>query len=217
MQSTPMSQIRDAKHKARGRPPLAEAQLDQMRHRITEAAQRLFQDEGYDAISIRRLAKDVGCTPMSLYSYFDGKIDILRALWADVFSRLFLRVNAAASADQDPSSVLLARCKAYVQFWLEHRDSYRMVFMSGGIDQTDVSVFVETSPVAGDYATFLEALALATDRPMSETVEPAQALICGLNGISHSLITISGYPWSAPDTLVTLLVNGAILSARKGT
>ena len=211
-----MSEISDTKLKMRGRPPLSDLKISQNRYRIIEAARQLFQEEGYDAISMRRLAKEVRCTPMSIYSYFDSKIDILRALWADVFVSLFAEVNAAQPVNASPSALLHAKCRAYVQFWLEHRDTYRIVFMSGGIDQSEVSVFVDTSPAASYYETFFEALALATDRPISEIIEPAQALICGLNGIAHSLITISGYPWSKPDTLVTFLVEGAIVSSTKG-
>ncbi|MFM9862595.1 MAG: TetR family transcriptional regulator, partial [Micropepsaceae bacterium] len=68
----------------RGRPPLSSDQVDMMRKRIADAARRLFRDEGFEAVSMRRLATEAGCTPMSLYTYFDGKIDVLRSVWGDV-------------------------------------------------------------------------------------------------------------------------------------
>lgn len=209
-----MSELINAKSNARGRPPLSEVQLAQMRTRIAGAARCLFQQEGYEAISMRRLAKDVGCTPMSIYTYFDNKIDILRALWADLFQDLFAKINEAALATTSPTERLHAMCLAYVEFWLDQRSSYRMVFMSAGIEQDEVSVFVEASPVAGHYAVFFLALAAATDRHLADVVGAAQTLICGLNGIAHNLITISGYPWEAPQKLVAHLVEGAVLSAR---
>ncbi len=188
--------------------------MTQMRTKIAGAARRLFQEEGYEAISMRRLAKEVGCTPMSIYTYFDSKIDILRALWADVFEDLFAKVSEAAPAITTPTHRIHVMCLAYVEFWLDQRSNYRMVFMSAGIEQGEVSVFVEASPVAGHYAVFFSALAAAADRPVSDIVGAAQTLICGMNGIAHSLITISGYPWEAPQKLVAHLVKGAVLSAR---
>ncbi|MFM9884477.1 MAG: TetR/AcrR family transcriptional regulator, partial [Burkholderiales bacterium] len=67
-----------------GRPPLSSDQVEVARKRIADAARRLFRDEGFEAVSMRRLATEAGCTPMSLYTYFDGKIDVLRSVWGDV-------------------------------------------------------------------------------------------------------------------------------------
>jgi AcrR family transcriptional regulator len=208
-----MSELENAKTNPRGRPPLSEEQMAQMRTKIAGAARGLFQEDGYEAISMRRLAKEVGCTPMSIYTYFDSKVDVLRALWADVFEDLFAKVNASAPAITSPTERLHAMCLAYVEFWLDQRSSYRMVFMSAGIEQSEVSVFVEASPVASHYTVFFSALADAADRPLGEVIAATQTLICGMNGIAHSLITISGYPWDSPQKLVANLVEGAVLNA----
>lgn len=208
-----MPELKNAESKARGRPPLSDVRMAQMRTRIAGAARCLFQQEGYEAISMRRLAKEVGCTPMSIYTYFDSKIDILRALWADMFEDLFAKIRKAELTTTSPTDRLHAMCLAYVEFWLDQRSSYRMVFMSAGIDQGEVSVFVEASPVAGHYAVFFSALAIAADRPIADIVGAAQMLICGMNGIAHSLITISGYPWEPPQKLVANLVEGTVLNA----
>jgi AcrR family transcriptional regulator len=211
-----MPQNPGAARGTRGRPPLSEEQVSQMRTKVAAAAQRLFREEGYESVSMRRLAAEVGCTPMSLYTYYDSKIAILRDLWADVFADLFAHVRRAKPAGRSAEALLFAKCRAYVRYWVSRPEEYRLVFMSAGVTQSDVSVFVDSSASAAHYAVFFAALAATTDRPEAEIAAHAQALICGLNGICHNLITISGYPWLPAETLVRILVEGVVTSARAG-
>lgn len=194
----------------RGRPPRDDAQIDAMRVRIAQTAQHLFRDEGYSAVSMRRIAAEVGCTPMTLYAYFDGKTDILRRLWADVFDEVFASVERAGGKHKTPHARLKATATAYVTYWLDHPEHYRLVFMTEGVSQGDVSVFVEGSPVAMRFQSILEPLAGATGLAVRGRAfkSLADCLVCGLHGIAHCLITISAYRWSKAHDLVSALVDG---------
>ena len=83
----------------RGRPTLTPDQIGVMRAHIASCALDLFHREGFAGISMRRLASEAGCTPMTLYKYFANKFDILRMLWNDVFSELFDRLDRVAAAE----------------------------------------------------------------------------------------------------------------------
>ena len=48
---------------------------------IIEAAVRLADSEGLAAVSMARLAKELGFTTMSLYRYFSSKDEILQLMW----------------------------------------------------------------------------------------------------------------------------------------
>lgn len=50
------------------------------RARILEAALRLADDEGLDALTMRRLAGDLGVAPMALYTHFRHKDELLGGL-----------------------------------------------------------------------------------------------------------------------------------------
>lgn len=200
----------------RGRPPLSNDQRAQMREAITVAARRVFLAEGFGSVSLRRLASEVGCTPMAIYTYYDSKLDILRRLWAEVFDAAFAEVERASAECITPALRLKAMACAYVRYWLDHPDHYRLVFMSAGVTQGDVTVFVEADAVATRYAVFATALGACVERDDARMATHAEALICGLIGVAHSHITVSGYPWSPADALVHVLVEGTILSAAKG-
>ncbi|MBW8639993.1 TetR/AcrR family transcriptional regulator [Hoeflea sp. WL0058] len=183
-----------------------------MRRHIADCALRLFQEDGYDAVSMRRLASEAGCTVMTLYRYFDRKIDILRALWTEVFAELFDRLDRVAAGEADPTHRLLAVSQGYVDFWLERREHYFLVFMSSGVTQSDVSVFVGDDGVVSRFNVLRESLAGALDgRPgEAELKLKSELLLCALNGIAHNLITISAYPWSEPQALVRAAVTAVL-------
>lgn len=196
----------------RGRPALSDRQVSDMRRHISDCALKLFQEAGYGAVSMRRLAEEAGCTPMTIYRYFDRKIDILRELWGEVFTALFNQLDQIAADEPDPVKRLNAVALGYVTFWLDNRDHYFMVFMSSGLTETDVSIFVGDDPVMGRFNMFREILAeaLGGQVPAGEVELKGQLLLCLLNGIGQNLITVSAYPWSKPDQLVHAAVTALL-------
>lgn len=194
----------------RGRPPLSAAAIDDMRARIAEAARKLFKAEGYAAVSMRRLAQEVDVTPMTLYTYYDAKVGILRHLWAQIFDAVFDKVDAASAKARDPRAALRAASLAYVAYWLDHRDHYRMVFMTEGVSQDEVGVFVNDATTSARFAVFARALAVCAPKGVGSPKEKADLLLCGLHGIAHCAITMSSYRWTAADTLVENLIAGIL-------
>ena len=200
------------KPKARGRPPNSKEYVEEERARIAACAEKLFHDEGFTAVSMRRLAQASGITVMTLYKYYDRKIDILHDLWAKVFEELFDRLDRAAARKRDPKQRIHDIALGYVRFWLESRDRYFLVFMSSGVTQSDVSIFVGGDRVVSRFGLFRAALAqaLGDDAGDAELTLKTDLLLCALNGIAHNLITISAYPWSKPEDLVRAAVAGIL-------
>lgn len=197
---------------SRGRPELSDEDIAGMRRHIADCALKLFEEHGYEAVSMRRLATEAGCTTKTLYRYFDRKIDILRQLWGEIFTDLFGQLDAIAARKKEARERLDAIALGYVTYWLQQRDRYFMVFMSSGVSQPDVSVFVEDDVIVVRFQLIFKALADALDTPASpEDIHlRAQLLLCALNGIAHNLITISAYPWDDPEKLVRAAVSGAL-------
>ncbi len=193
----------------RGRPVRSASEIEHKRTLIAEAAQKLFAEDGYRAVSIRRVAGAVGMTPMTLYSYFDSKIDLLRYLWSDVFGGLFDTLDLIADHEPDVRRRLSKVAYAYVRYWIDHPDHYRMVFMSEGVSQPDVSVFVANDPISERFDLFVRCVIAVTGADLKEAAPVAQLLICSLQGIAHCHVTISGYPWLAPDRLIETLLTSS--------
>lgn len=193
----------------RGRPSRTEAEVEDIKSNIARHAMRLFQEDGYEAVSMRRLAKEAGCTVMTLYRYYERKIDILRALWAEIFNDLFDKLDAVAAAEPDPTRRLYQVAHGYLAYWLERREHYFMVFMSSDVSQSDVSVFIGEDASLARFSVFYETLgaALGLDLEQSEVNFKTQQLLCFLNGTAHNMITISAFPWVDPKDLVAACVS----------
>jgi len=195
----------------RGRPPRTSLDVEAARSRIAAVAIRLFREEGYASVSMRRLAQEAGCTTATLYAYFASKTDILGFLWAEVFRGLFAALRDLAADHHDARERLGVVAGAYVRFWIDHPDTYRMVFMTEGVAQPDVAAFLDDGDTVGRFALFFDTMREAWHgRDTAWADGRTQALLCGLQGVAHNLITVSGYGWSPAETLVDTLVQALL-------
>ena len=96
----------------RGRPRRSPEQVDAMRERIIATARGLFAAEGFQSVSMRKVAAEAGCSPMALYGYFRNKDELLLALAADDLAQLARALKDAAanapSSEKLPAAALIA-------------------------------------------------------------------------------------------------------------
>ena len=74
------------------------------RQAIFDAAMALMREKGYQGTTIREICRKAGTAVGSFYSYFDGKSDILRALYAngeDYFSTVVAGDTAGADGAEN--------------------------------------------------------------------------------------------------------------------
>jgi AcrR family transcriptional regulator len=208
-----MRTVKDEAGKARrrGRPALSEADRAAVRESIAEAAQELFQRHGYAKVSMRKIAKAVGYTPMAIYRYYAGKLEILQTLWGGVFASAFAEVDAV-DPQPDATAQLVAIASAYVGYWLDHPEHYRLVFMAEGVTQPEVSLFLDNPEITARFGVFAEALERASPRQLTPAEQKTKLdlLLCLLHGIAHNRITISGYDWTSPTDLIHEAVLGLV-------
>ena len=201
------------KPSGRGRPEMSLEQRQQMRLRISTVAKLLFRQEGYAKVSMRKIAKEIGCTPMTLYGYYAGKIDVLKSLWGGVFEEVFGELKALPF-DPDAAHYLRALSLAYVDYWIRHPDYYRLVFMAEGVTQPDVSLFVDNPEIVAHYSIFLLSLQkLYSDRTEADVKQAFDFMLSTLHGIAHNRITISGYEWSSPESQIEFIVRAFLADA----
>ena len=113
----------------------------ELHEQAVRASLRMFEDGGYEALSMRKLASEVGVPPMSLYRYFPTKAHLVRHIWAD----LLLRAHSHALSAQESAPIAQDRLAAYLdawlQYWLDNRRHYWVVFAirDSGRDWLDAS------------------------------------------------------------------------------
>ncbi|MDN2567476.1 TetR/AcrR family transcriptional regulator [Aquibium sp. A9E412] len=90
---------------------------------IREAALSLMARYGYEAVSMRRLAAEVGVQAAALYRYFPTKEALLEALMREHMDALIAAWQAARPATADPATRLSAFVRNHIAFHVARRHS----------------------------------------------------------------------------------------------
>jgi len=72
--------MRQAKHQKPRRQTAKDRQAAATRARLLEAAQRLFNEHGYHAVSVTEIAREAGVSHGSIHAHFDAKAGLLYAV-----------------------------------------------------------------------------------------------------------------------------------------
>jgi len=108
-----------------------ERDKQEMRRQVLDAAMGLFVEEGYDKVSIRRIANKIGYSPGTIYLYFKDKDDIFFHLHEEGFARLIERQREVFD-EPDPAARLRKMGRAYIRFALENPEYYELMFIIRG-------------------------------------------------------------------------------------
>ena len=195
----------------RGRKPLSQDDVERGRYKIVEAAKILFVEQGYQSVSMRGLARSLNLSPTSLYRYYPNKRAILIHIWGELFNGLFQDCREAAAGGSKPQDALVAYANCFVDYWVANPKNYMMVY--GEIDQPKKgeSFFADSEMVAVELAYLAELLAkcgIANDK-IELTL---QQLICIMQGVCHSLVTIPELNWKDAHALTGGLVENMLRS-----
>ena len=87
---------------------------------ILEAASRLWARGGEKSLTMRGVAKAARTTTPTVYERFRDREDILRALRLKTRHELFTQLSLTRTLAQ--------ACQAYLEFALEHREAYGVLF-----------------------------------------------------------------------------------------
>jgi AcrR family transcriptional regulator len=104
------------------------AEQDAFYERVVQTSLQLFAQGGYAAVSMRKLAAEVGVPPMSLYRYFPTKAHLIRHIWDDVLERAYGQATAELTRVRAPKARLRAFIDGFLQYWIEHPSHYWVVF-----------------------------------------------------------------------------------------
>jgi AcrR family transcriptional regulator len=93
---------------------------------IVAAARAILEHEGSDALTMRRLADELGIQAPSLYKHFAGKADVELAMIEDAFVEIGAALHHALHR-LDGASPIASLLSAYRRHGLAHGNLYRLV------------------------------------------------------------------------------------------
>ena len=107
-----------------------ERQRAELREHILAAARKIVLDEGFDALTMRKIADEIEYSAATIYLYFENREALGRALCAEAFEHLVSYLAAGVSEIADPLERLKAIGRCYARFGLENPKEYKLLFMT---------------------------------------------------------------------------------------
>lgn len=186
-----------------------EREREEVRRKILDAARELFMAEGYERVTMRRIAEAIEYSPTTIYNHFRDKDDLVNALCHEEFSKL-LGVLDLRTPPADPVQWIRQIGAAYAAFGLANPNHYRFMFMTSIREGHEVS---EPGRRSFDLLRNAVARAIKTGAFVKGDVDTiAQVLWANLHGAVALLITYKAHQFpgapAAPDLLEQVLENG---------
>ncbi len=179
---------------------------DSVRLALLEAARDVLSHEGYDGLTIRRVAERAEYSLGTVYSYFADKDDLLYALVREDFARLTERLLAIRETHQGAAAVR-EMLLSYVRMGLEQPRSYEIMFM---LRPKLASRNVGDEPGENPYAIFRGCIVAAIERGEFRRADPdllAQMLWASVHGLVSLRLTLVDFPWAETTQLARALVD----------
>ncbi len=171
-----------------------------VRNQILDAARDLFAAEGYDAVTMRRIAGVIEYSATTIYLHFKDKDALIRELCRIDAMSLAKALQTVAS-EPDPLERLRKIAFAYVAFGIEHPNHYRLMFMSNRRNEQEyLAEMGHGNPETDGYRLLLNTVSEAIELQLLEPslTDPdllAQSLWAGTHGVVAIHITLYGDPW----------------------
>lgn len=106
-----------------------EREKSETRDKILDAARELFVTEGYDGVSMRRVAEKIEYSPTAIYVHFSDKEELFRELCRQDFARL-QEVMQSPEMPADPVERLRQIGRSYIEFGVRFPNHYVFLFMT---------------------------------------------------------------------------------------
>lgn len=103
---------------------------DSLKEQIVQAASHLFTSEGYAALSMRRVAQEVGCSQMAMYRHFVNKEALVQHICADLYTQFAARMMGEINSEAEASKRLRRFIRAVLHFAETYPDHYSLIFLT---------------------------------------------------------------------------------------
>lgn len=108
-----------------------ERERKELRQKILDAARELFAQRGYEAVTMREIAKRIEYSATALYKHFVDKEALVRELCRNDFNALAALFIETAGSSRGPYERFMRVGLVYLDFAVRHPQHYRVMFMGG--------------------------------------------------------------------------------------
>ncbi len=185
---------------------------EQLRRQILAAARELFVNEGYENVSMRKIADKIEYSPTMIYLYFNGKADLLDSVCQETLLNLLNTFELLKKDKSDPVENLRKSGKAYVEFGLKYPQDYKLTFVVR--PQYQKGLGLPEGSIGERVFNYLSAMVSECVRQKTfrqvDVEITGQALWSAVHGVTMLLIDFPDFPWTAKDKLIDTVIHTMI-------
>ncbi|RAJ08569.1 TetR family transcriptional regulator [Chitinophaga skermanii] len=181
-------------------------QKKEMREGILQAAWKIVNEEGWQALSIRKIADAIEYSVPVVYTHFENKDAILLQFTKDGFALLQADLHAAKKAHRKPSKQLEAMALAYWDFAFSQKEYYQLMF---GLGIPTCDRVVNVPEMKSCTAEMIEAVRDALAAGSQSEVDPMLKFHTYWS-ILHGLVSIQMIESNRPNSMKVLILQDAV-------
>ncbi|MFE7170977.1 TetR/AcrR family transcriptional regulator [Streptomyces sp. NPDC057616] len=152
-----------------------------LRARLVDVGVELVADEGVQALTLREIARRAGVSHGAPRRYFPTHLELLSAIARRGFAALAERTaEAAGDGTAPPREQLTALGRCYLQFALDHRGMYELMFRHDLLESGHLGLRDTSLPLFGRLVELVGRV-----RPDTDARLVAGALWANLHGIAQ--------------------------------
>jgi AcrR family transcriptional regulator len=188
------------------------AEKEQLRQKIFDGASRLIIKDGFEKLSIRRLAQEIEYSPAVIYNYFKNKDDIIQAITTSNYEKIRDEIQKINLDAMEPEKALRTGLLRFAELLLESREHFKATILSG-------VTILEDSPgsdSAGVLIRILERGTASGDFHIEDTGFAAFLLITGVFGMINMIVLNSIYDEHRITGIVNAYIELLVRGVMKG-
>jgi AcrR family transcriptional regulator len=108
--------------------PMTKEEVENTRGRILDTALSIIIEEGFNNLSVRKIASRLGVTATTIYNYYTNKDEINLMIRIRGFEKLHDLLTKRSASFNDIENTLKARVRAYIEFGLTNPSYYDIMF-----------------------------------------------------------------------------------------
>jgi AcrR family transcriptional regulator len=184
---------------------------ENLRQEIMDAAREMFVAEGYQNVSMRKIADKIGYSATTIYLYFKDKNDLLHQICEQTFARLAANIKAINQLSDNPLEKLRSGLREYIYFGLKHPTQYEIVFITPLPVKIEADFEETNGKVAFDtLRTVINECVSANLLKHGDVELISQTLWAGIHGVTSLLIQHGGFPFVEREKLVDSMIDTLI-------
>lgn len=161
----------------------------ELRQRVLDAASKLFAEGGYQNVSMRRIAQDVGCSQMAMYRHFPDKDALMQQLCIDLYVRFTLKLHKQFDQLENPKDRIRQAMRQFITLSIKNPHHYRLAFLTPSVSAEGQDLRTKVADPALAYFRENLRLALPLNAPDSMVEARLHQLLACQHGMAVLLIT----------------------------